>query len=243
MTALLIARHAHLWVLNKPAGVATHPGAPGAHPDLLALAKQLLDAPPQLAPINRLDLETSGVILCSDDAATRSRFGKLLAEHHIQKTYRALVYGHTHNKGVIRTPLQDARRQRPLDALTRWRRVEIFGVCSLLEVRPETGRKHQIRRHLQEIGHAIVGDARYPPRKRARLPQLPNRLWLHAASLQLELDGELLRFEAPLPEELEAQLVALRALRLERAATRAPAEALPASHQPADDDPPPRDAT
>lgn len=209
---LLIARLDDLWVLNKPSGTPSHPGSRRVQaPDVLMLARELLDAPEDLAPINRLDRATSGIILCSADAATRATFGALLTSHEITKTYRALVYGHTHKKGIIRTPLHDARRKRELEATTRYRRLETFGSCSYLEVRPETGRKHQIRRHLQSIRHGVVGDRDYPHPRRIKLPAFPGRLWLHAHSL--EIPSLNVSFEAPLPAVLLAQLDALRAMR------------------------------
>lgn len=209
---LLIARHDDLWVLHKASGTPTHPGSRRVQAkDVLTLARELLDAPDSLAPINRLDRATSGLILCSPSAEVRATFGTMLAEGRILKTYLTLVYGHTHKKGVIRKPLHDARRKRELAAITRYKRLETFGSCSLLEVRPETGRKHQIRRHLQSIRHAIVGDTTYPHHRRIKLPAFPKRLWLHAHALDIpELD---LSFLAPLPPALSHQLEVLRQMR------------------------------
>lgn len=209
---LLIARWGDLWVLHKPSGTPTHPGSRRVQaPDVLQLARELLDAPDDLAPINRLDRPTSGLILCSAHPAVRAQFGTLLAEGKVLKSYRTLVYGHTHAKGIIRKPLHDARRKRELEAITRYRRIETFGSCSHLEVRPETGRKHQIRRHLQSIRHGVVGDDTYRHHRRIKLPKFPKRLWLHA--YKLEIPEHDLTFTAPLPPELAAQLDLLRELR------------------------------
>jgi 23S rRNA pseudouridine955/2504/2580 synthase len=90
-----------------------------------------------------------------------------------------------------------------VDAVTRYRLEAWLGPFSLLTVRPETGRKHQIRRHLQTIGHAVVGDDRYPPRRFRKVPGFPGRLWLHANELTLP-DGR--RFRAPLAAELDDHL-------------------------------------
>lgn len=218
---LLIAHVDDLWVLHKPASFPTHPGSRRVQtPDLLTLARDLLGAPEDLAPIHRLDKHTSGVVLCSANADLRAALGEELAQHQIDKSYLALVYGHSHNKGIIRTPLDDARRKRPLPAITRYKRLQTFGSCSLLEVRPETGRKHQIRRHLQSIRHAIVGDDLYPHHRRIKLPAFPRRLWLHAHRIAIpSLD---LSFEAPLPPPLQAQLDLLLELRESRDDTPSP---------------------
>lgn len=190
--------------LNKPSGWVVHPDQAGA-PALTAW----LDAQgqSQLRPAHRLDRGTSGIVLCAD-AAGRAALGKWLADHAIQKTYLTLVYGKTRKKGTIRRALQDARRRRSLDAETRWRCQESLGAFSLLSVEPTTGRKHQIRRHLQGLGHAVIGDDRYRPRGRKTVPGFPGRLWLHAAKMVLP-DGTVI--EAPLPPALEEHLALLRA--------------------------------
>lgn len=207
----LIHQDADLWVFNKPSGMASHPNpALRGIPDVITEAIATLAAPTALAPINRLDRATSGIILCSPNGDVRGELGKAFAEGRVQKTYQALVYGHTHKKGTIKKPLFDKRRKKSLEAETRYKRLETFGSASLLELTPKTGRKHQIRRHLQLIGHSIVGDPRYKPRRRYKLPAFPERLWLHAAKLELE-DGRC--FHAALPTPLSAQLLALRELR------------------------------
>src|SRR5690606_8756122 len=107
---------------------------------------------------HRIDRETSGVVLCADDDAVLAELGRVFREALATKRYRALVFGRTHKKGVIRTPLGDARRGTAVEAVTRYRLLAWLGPTSLLEVRPATGRRHQIRRHLQRIGHSVVGD-------------------------------------------------------------------------------------
>lgn len=203
----VLAREGSLWVLDKPAGFAAHETGDPSVPDVVTWAIEHAGAPPSLAPIHRLDRETSGVLLCSDDPELRARLGGRFARGEVKKTYRALVHGRTHGKGIVRRPLIDRRRGRPVPALTRWRRLAVYGRVSLLEVRPETGRAHQIRRHLQGIGHPVVGDERYPPKRFLAVAGFPGRLWLHASSIEIE--G--LRYEAPLPPELAAHLALLEA--------------------------------
>jgi 23S rRNA-/tRNA-specific pseudouridylate synthase len=138
--------------------------------------------------------------------AAKAMWAEHFAEGTVQKRYLALVFGQTRDKGIIRRALADGRRSKPLEAVTRYRTLEKFSKWSLLSVRPETGRKHQIRRHLQGIGHAVIGDTRYLPRGRPTVPAFPGRLWLHAE--RIEIDGR--TFEAPLAPELEAHLAVLR---------------------------------
>lgn len=201
-----MARDGALVSLFKPAGMAVHPTSEKDGRDLLTWAKDALDQP-DLALIHRLDRETSGVVLCSCDATERAALGKWWADGEVKKVYQALVFGVTRPKGVIRRPLKDARRGHMLDSVTRYTRVEEFERWSLLRVSPETGRKHQIRRHLQGLGHSVIGDGRYRPRGRKSVPAFPGRLWLHALRIQLP-DGRV--FEAPLAPELVAHLEVLR---------------------------------
>lgn len=202
----LLTRKGDLWVFNKPSGVLTHPARHDARdplPDLMSWAVAEAGAPEDIAPCHRLDLATSGVLLASPDPQIRGDIGAMFAAGEVTKKYKALVVGRARKKGIIRKPLTDGRRRRPLDAVTRYRLDGWLGPFSLLTVRPETGRKHQIRRHLQSIGHAVVGDDRYPPRRFIKVPAFPGRLWLHANELTLP-DNR--RFRAPLPLELEEHL-------------------------------------
>ena len=196
-----------LVVVNKPAGVATH-RADGRHPDVVTLLRAAAPELGLVAPAHRIDLETSGVLLLSADPAERAALGRMFTEGAVHKRYLALVHGAMNRKGIVRRPLDDGRRGRPLEAVTRYRALERLGGFTLVAVRPEHGRKHQIRRHLQMIGNPIVGDARYGPRRFVPVPAFPNRLWLHAESLELP-DGR--RFEVPLAPELQAHLEVLRA--------------------------------
>lgn len=206
----LLIREGSLWVFDKPAGLRVHAAGDDGADDLLGWARREVDAPSGLAPAHRLDAVTSGVVLASSDPAERRALGAAFAAGAVRKRYLALVFGRTHAKGTIDRPLLDQRRKRPLEARTRYERLAVFGaLASHLALFPETGRKHQLRRHLQQIGHGIVGDTRYREPKKRRIPRFPGRLWLHAASLELP-DGR--RFEAPLAAELAAHLAALSEL-------------------------------
>lgn len=197
-----------LYVLYKPCGVPVHATQAHDGQDLMSRAIKELRLPQGLSPIHRLDIETSGLVLCSASAEVRGHFGYMFQQHQATKRYWALVFGHTHKKGLIKQPLQDSRRGKALEAVSRYKQLERFRGCTLLEVRPETGRKHQIRRHLQGLGHPIIGDERYKPKRFIAVPAFPGRLWLHAHSLELEGLG--LSWRCPLPAELAEHLEALR---------------------------------
>lgn len=194
-----------LLALFKPSGMLVHSTA-GDDSDLmhwLVEREALVD----VAPCHRLDKSTSGVVLCSVNPTERGEIGQMFADGAVEKRYLTLVYGVPNKKGTIKRSLKDGRRRKTVEAITHYRRLEQLGGFSFLEVLPKTGRKHQIRRHLQGIGHPIVGDTRYGPRRFRRVPGYPGRMWLHAASLHLS-DGR--SFESQLPVELEDHLELLR---------------------------------
>ena len=195
------------FAVHKPSGMPVHAGAPGGPPDLASLlARGLPGLPPGLVPVHRLDIGASGIVLCTADPAQRARLGDALAAGAIEKAYLCLVFGRTRPRGTITRPLPDPRRGAPLAASTRYATLEVLGGFSLLAVRIDTGRKHQIRRHLAGIGHPLVGDTRHGP-ARARVPAFPGRLWLHARTVALP-GGPV--FQDPLPAALLAHLAALR---------------------------------
>ena len=194
--------------LYKPAGWVVHAAMARETHDLRAWCAARRDLPRGLEPLHRLDRDTSGVVLFAADPAVRARVGGFFMAGTVVKTYLALVFGKAHQKGVIRAPLTPDHPGPPQEAVTRYRLEEPLGAFSLLRVTPETGRKHQVRRHLHGIGHPVVGDDRYRPRKFRAVPGFPGRLWLHAHRIELP-DGT--AFEAPLPPELARTLDALRA--------------------------------
>lgn len=196
----VIAQQGALWAIHKPSGWAVHAARGLDAPDLISWARA---RDPEVAPVHRLDRDTSGVVLLSPDAGLRARLGHAFAEGLVHKTYRALVAGVAPKGGTIRRPLMDRRRGRKLEAETRFRRIEVYGGFTYLELEPHTGRRHQLRRHLRGLGHPIVGDRRYGPRRPRPVPGFPGRLWLHALRLVLP-DGT--SFEAPLPAVLQSHL-------------------------------------
>ncbi len=196
-----------LWVLHKPAGMPVHPVHGQTEPDLMAWCVAHLGAPAGLSPCHRLDKPTSGIVLASPNPEVRRTVGEQFAAQSVAKTYEALVYGRVAKDRRIDRPLVDQRRKKSLDAVTKLVVVDRFRRLTRLEVHPETGRKHQIRRHLRAIKHPVVGDRRYGWPRPEAVPGFPGRLWLHAARLALA-DGR--TFEAALPAALTAHLEVLR---------------------------------
>jgi 23S rRNA pseudouridine955/2504/2580 synthase len=212
----IVAIHQGVVVVDKPAGVRADGSDQVGVPDLPSWLDARTNIPSGTRPAHRLDLQASGLVLCAAAPKMRAMLGEALGTGRIEKTYLALVHGRTRKKGIIRRTLKDNRRKRPLMAVTRYRTLESLGPVSLLAVRIETGRKHQIRRHFEGIGHPLVGDSRYRGRRKQRVTGAPARLWLHARALVLP--GPLLGdataadfvFEAPLPSELLDHLALLR---------------------------------
>lgn len=221
-----------LVVINKPAGLVVHP-APG-HPRgtlvnaLLHHCRNLAGIGGVLRPgiVHRLDRGTSGVMVAAKSDAAHLALAAQFKEHSIERVYVAFVRGAPQQEaGRSARPIgrhpRDRKRmsvssRRARSALTHWRVAERFASvpAARLEVRPETGRTHQIRVHLAAEGLPILGDPVYGLRRRTRLPgalqgalQGPAaRPALHAARLGFvhPVNGEALAFEAPLPGELAA---------------------------------------
>lgn len=223
----------HLLAVNKPAGMVVHP-APGHTSGTLVNA--LLAYCPQVADVggveragivHRLDKDTSGLLLVAKAPDVHTALQRQFKRRQVRKTYLALVEGQVHPKeGIVEAPVGRDRRARKRMAVTRtgrpaitqYRAVEYFRGYTLLQVRPHTGRTHQVRVHLAWLGHPVVGDQVYG---RRRQPLLPNRHFLHAQELTFThpVTGEKLTLSAPLPAELKELLIQLR----ERRRTGGPA--------------------
>ncbi|HEU5116809.1 MAG TPA: RluA family pseudouridine synthase, partial [Isosphaeraceae bacterium] len=173
---------------------------------------------------HRLDKDTSGAIVLARTSEALRGLQSLLKAHDVERQYLAVVEGTPRNEsGTIDVPLQDRgtiRRgvARPgssqsLTAITHYRVVEKFGpVASLVACWLETGRTHQIRLHMAELGHPVVGDRVYRPPGRPRSKAHFRRQALHAQSLGFThpITGQDIRVEAPLPQDLAALTTDLR---------------------------------
>lgn len=225
-----------LLVLDKPAGLAVHPGAGRASGTLvnalLHRVKDLSGVGGVLRPgiVHRLDRGTSGLLVVAKDDATHRALAAQFASRRVEKEYLALVLGvPAARQGEIeaaigRHPVHRKRmtvRAGGRAARSSYRVEEAFDGASLLRVRIHTGRTHQIRVHLASIGHPVAGDAVYggthaPPCRRAAARLALARLErpaLHAARLAFEHpdDGRRLSFESSLPPDIQEALSALRA--------------------------------
>ncbi|MBL7064493.1 MAG: RluA family pseudouridine synthase [Anaerolineae bacterium] len=209
-----------LLVVDKPAGMVVHPAYGHASGTLvnavLAYCPQVADVggPSRAGVVHRLDKDTSGLILVAKDEEVRAALQRQFKRRQVAKTYLALVEGQVQpREGVIEAPVGRDKRQRKKmavvrsgrDARTLYRAIERFANHTLLEVRPHTGRTHQVRVHLAWLGYPVVGDVVYG-RRRQRL--LQGRHFLHAARLRFihPTTKEEVEFEAPLPPELAAVL-------------------------------------
>ena len=207
--------------IEKPAGVACHPAGNDVKRTLLtALALgQARDAEPGGPWLpHRLDRETSGVVVVARHRQAMVRLTEIFTSGEgVQKSYLALVKGKMpHAAGTIDLPLSEheqtsrsraARGVNFQEAVTRWKVVSSAREVSLLSVVIETGRTHQIRRHLEAVGHPVAGDRRYGDfawNRQARARWGLRRMALHAWKLTLPhpATGAPLRLEAPLPHEL-----------------------------------------
>jgi 23S rRNA pseudouridine1911/1915/1917 synthase len=210
-------------VVDKPAGLAVHPG-PGVKPP--TLADSLLVAHPEIAGlgepdrpgiVHRLDKDVSGLMIVARTERGFRFFKQAFSERRIEKTYLALVWGRFEQEsGTIERPIaRSARRPRMAarspgqagkEAVTHWSVLRRFRNATLLEVKIETGRTHQIRAHLFAIGHPLLGDPLYK-NARLKIRPAPPRLCLHAAELGFkDPTGAQRRFESPLPKELAEYL-------------------------------------
>lgn len=235
--ALRVLAESPRWlVADKPAGVATHPLAPGETGTLAnAVAARFPECgrasvdPREGGAVHRLDRETSGCVLFARDAAAWEALRAQFAARTVEKVYLAVVRGRLAAGGVCSVPLAQrggrsvpvpdelaADRQMgkgagpPRPAETHYEPVERLPEHTLVEVRIVTGVMHQIRAHLAFLGHPVAGDVLYGG-EAARLPAL-ERQALHAARLGFDPPegGPRARVASPLPPDLAALLARLR---------------------------------
>ena len=182
-----------LLVLNKPAGLLSVPGRGADKQDCLSARVQARF--PDALVVHRLDMATSGLLLMARSADAQRAINHAFAEGRVEKRYVAQVAGLLEPDGMWRTidlPIAVDWPRRPLRVIhadgkasqTRWRCVaqDALRQCSHLELEPLTGRSHQLRVHMQALGHPILGDALYAP---AQVQAMAPRLLLHAYALSL----------------------------------------------------------
>ena len=244
MPLSVVFEDAHLIVIDKPPGLVIHP-APG-NPDRTLVNALIAHCGGQLSGIggvrrpgivHRLDKETSGLIVAAKTDTAHAGLSRQFAQRRITRAYRALVIGvPAPPTGEIAGNIGRSPRNRKKmavltsggkPALTRYRLIHSFGgLASLIECRLATGRTHQIRVHLAEIGHAVIGDPLYGRRRRlARAPDglaelirdFPRQA-LHATVLGFvhPVTGAPLTFASPLPHDMERLIVRLTNVKANR---------------------------
>ncbi len=207
----------HLVAVDKPAGLVVHPGAGTESPTLVEglLADRTLprsDDPVRPGIVHRLDKETSGVILVAKTAAALAHLQRQFAARSVEKAYLAVVRGViAEGEGTIDAPIgrdpAHPRRMRVRSqgraARTDFRVLRRLRDSTLLLVRPHTGRTHQVRVHLQYIGHPVLGDDVYDAQRRPAYAPKRRRMMLHAWRITVRHPetGKSLRLEAPVPPE------------------------------------------
>ena len=204
----LIFADAAMLVLRKPAGLLAVPGRGADKQDCLSLRVQRDYA--DALVVHRLDMATSGLMVMARGAEVQRALNRAFAEREVDKRYVAVVAGVPEGGPAwneIDLPIAVDWPRRPLriidpvngkPSMTRWRVLETAVDATRLELEPVTGRSHQLRVHLQAMGHPILGDALYAPAPiEARAP----RLLLHASALTLShpVSGERLAFHDPAP--------------------------------------------
>jgi 23S rRNA pseudouridine1911/1915/1917 synthase len=195
-------------VINKPAGVLTH--AQGAHNTEATVATFLRNRVADLGGeragiVHRLDRATSGVLIGAKNQKALSMLQQQFAKRSVKKTYTAVVEGHPKKEEAIITMPIERNPKAPATfrvgpngkvATTHYRVIQAADTVSLVELQPETGRTHQLRVHLAQIGNPIIGDPLYGK------GAYGDRLYLHALSLEITLPNrEHKIFSAPLPPE------------------------------------------
>ena len=216
----------HLSVVDKPAGIAVHPGAGrptgtlahrllGRYPEI-----QHIGGPGRPGIVHRLDLDTTGAMVIARTDEAYLGLSRAFAERQVQKTYNAIAHGNVRQALTLEQPIgrhpQDRKRMavrsdgRP--AISHIRPLAVVdSVASAVEIDLETGRTHQIRVHMKAAKHPLVGDPIYgearwkgaPPRFRKTLERFP-RPALHARRLRFQhpVLNQALDVEAPVPEDL-----------------------------------------
>jgi 23S rRNA pseudouridine1911/1915/1917 synthase len=248
-----------LVVVSKPAGMVVHPGRGSSRGTLAAALQHHFDALSDVAGrhrpgiVHRLDRDTTGVILIAKDNQVHQKIAAQFERREVKKQYHAIVRGNPQlDSDYIRTWMSTHPKVRERmmvcprggdarEAVTFYRTAERFERYSLMELHPQTGRTHQLRVHMQHLGHPIIADKLYTGISELReadlhatstgsvaqtadksSPVLIARQALHAFRLTIRhpVTGESMQFEAPWPEDFQKTVDALRSTQAERSTAR-----------------------
>ena len=216
----IVSEHEHFLIINKPAGLLTHPASPVreslAVTDWLSnnyLETTTIGYAERPGIIHRLDRETSGLLIIPRTNFAFNKFGYMFRQRTIEKTYQAVVKGHPDREGTIEFPIgrHPTHRNRMMHAndgrasFTSYRVLEYFSDVTLVEAKPKTGRTHQIRVHFSELGYPLLGDPIYGSKSK-RI----NRHALHAYSLEFEFEKNIFKFQIDPPEDFNSLLKSLQ---------------------------------
>jgi 23S rRNA pseudouridine1911/1915/1917 synthase len=215
-------------VIDKPVGVAAHPSLGWTGPDVLShlagagFRISTSGVPERRGIVQRLDVGTSGLMVVAKSERAYTILKRAFRSRSVDKIYHALVQGHPDPfTGTIEAPIgrhpgadyKMAVMERGRHSVTHYSTLEAFVAATLLEIKLETGRTHQIRVHMAAIRHPCVGDLMY-----GADPVLADKLglerqWLHAVRLSFThpSSGELMQFESQYPPDLQHALDAIRA--------------------------------
>ncbi len=225
----IVFEHPQFFIIYKPAGLMVHAPLPEAN--AITLVDWLLKKFQELAAVgmpdrpgivHRLDKDTSGLMVIPRNNFAHTRFGELFKSRYMQKTYVAVVKGQPKDEGIISYPIARhptmKNRMTHIDAAmaakwritgrastTYYRVMERFNDAALVEVKPVTGRTHQIRVHFAAIGHPLLGDTVY-----GVTSKLISRQALHAASLAFAFENEAFSVHEPIPADMQALVETLR---------------------------------
>jgi 23S rRNA pseudouridine1911/1915/1917 synthase len=210
--------HSDEWlvVVDKPAGLVTHPAPGHPGPTLVEMLSGLAGGADPVRPgiVHRLDKDTSGLLVAARTEEAHRALAAQVAAREMERRYLALVSGRLRSReGTIDAPIGRSHRARERMAVsgrgaraarTHFRVLELLADETLVEVRLETGRTHQIRAHFAAIDHPVAGDPTYSSAGRYGL----ERQFLHSCRLGFRhpRDGEAVAFESELPPELERAL-------------------------------------
>jgi len=210
-------------VINKPVGLVVHPGSGNRQGTLL---NALLHHVPQVAElpragiVHRLDKDTSGLLVVAKTLRAHTDLVRQLQARTVKREYLALVYGEIDRSGTVNEPLARDPHNRVKrtvhsmgkEAITHYEVVERFPGITLVRCRLETGRTHQIRVHMQHIGHPLVGETVYAASRRSHQKIPFPRQALHAERLGLihPVTQAFMQWECPLPPDFASLLQAMR---------------------------------